>query len=59
MPVKSPIPPSTIVAWTLVAAIAVGVLVASQLVSQTGQVLINMAVVLAGLVLFVRWTLRD
>lgn len=58
-PIRVPIPRGTVAAWALIAAIAVGVLIASQLVSETGEILINMAVILTGLVLFVRWTLRD
>jgi hypothetical protein len=58
-PVKTPIPRSTIVAWALIGLGALGVLIASQLVSERGEVVINMAVILSGLVPFVRWTLRD
>ena len=58
VPARTPIPRATIAAWTILVGIAVGVLVASQLVSDTGEILINIAVILAGLVLFVRWTLR-
>jgi hypothetical protein len=58
-PVRTPIPLATIAAWVLIGAGALGALVASRLVSSRTEVLINLAVILAGLVLFVRWTLRD
>ncbi len=57
--VRAPIPTGTIAAWAAIVAIAVGVLVASRLVSFRGEIMINIAVIIAGLVLFMRWTLRD
>jgi hypothetical protein len=58
-PVRTPVPAGTMLAWAGLAAVAVGVLVASRLVSFRGEVMINIAVIIAGLVLFMRWTLRD
>jgi hypothetical protein len=58
-PVRAPVPAGTVIAWAGIAAAAIGVLVASRLVSFRGEVMINIAVIIAGLVLFVRWTLRD
>jgi len=40
---RVPIPRGTVAAWALIAAGAVGILIASQLVSDTGEVLINWA----------------
>ena len=56
---RTPIPRGTVAAWAILCAIVVGILVGSELVSDTGRVLINMAVIFAGLVLFLRWSLRD
>ena len=57
-PRRTPIPRATVVAWAILGCAVLGVLVASELASDTGRVLIDMAAIIAGLVVFLRWAFR-
>jgi hypothetical protein len=56
--IRPEIPRPTIVAWVLLGAAAVGVVVATTLVGPTGKVLLNMAMLLALSVVLIRWLVR-